>query len=580
MRRALVLAPVGAHRQVIVDALKRCGLDPLVVDQLDGLSTAERAGTMVAVVVSGAEVVPEQLVGQLRTGGLGWCPMVVAMVAEGPDSERAESLRSMGADAVIGHQGDAERLAESLRGILQTHATGAGASAGEGLTSSFGRYRSTPDGRFLEANQALVEMLGYDCLEELLAVDISRDVYVNPQVRHSLLAGPVDDFHMVEVDWKRKDGRPITVQVSARAVRDAQGRILAYEGVVQDVSRRRELEYQVQAAVVYSPIATMVVAGDGRIVSFNRAAEGLTGYGAGEMATIQQWADRLGLEPSGEQEATDGNQGAPAGWALPAGECRITRKDGQQRLVRFHVSSFPRGHIVQMLDVTEQRRAEEAAERRLRLLQRVIELHERDRQLIAYELHDGFCQQLSGAIMQFQAYQHLRESRPEEAARCFDKAMGQLGQSITEARRLIGGLRPPVLDESGIVGAVDYLVAEAAEDGGIRVLFNQNLGPKRLPSSVETCLFRIIQEAVRNARRYSQSRCVQVNLVQEGDEIVLSVHDGGGEGDPQPVAGGHFDLQGIRERAQWLGGTAQIQGRPGQGMQITVRLPLTTEPDR
>jgi signal transduction histidine kinase len=124
------------------------------------------------------------------------------------------------------------------------------------------------------------------------------------------------------------------------------------------------------------------------------------------------------------------------------------------------------------------------------------------------------------------------------------------------------------------VAAVDYLVAEAAEERGVSVLFNQNLGAKRLASPLETCLFRVIQESVRNARRYSKSDRVQIDLLEEAGTIVLKVQDWGVGFDPQQVESGHFGLEGIRERARWLGGEAQIESAPGVGTTVNVRLPL------
>jgi PAS domain S-box-containing protein len=343
---------------------------------------------------------------------------------------------------------------------------------------------------------------------------------------------------------------------------------------VEDVTRRKQADAQLRAAIVHSPIATGVLADDGRTVSYNEALEGLTGYTADELCTVDDWFQRLCPHPEYRKEVRELFDWMSRGDGPQTRELHITRKDGRERLVQFHISSFEGGQVIQMLDITKQRENEEALRNKQRMLHQLIELHERDRQLMAYELHDGFCQQLASAMMKFQAYQHLRAIDPDEAAKCFDGAMGWLGQSITEARRLIGGLRPPILDEAGIVAAVDYLVAEVAEDQGVRVLFNQNLGCKRLASPLETCLFRIIQESVRNARRYSKSHCVHIDLMEGDDAIVLKVQDWGVGFDTEMVEAGHFGLQGIRERARWLGGHAEIESAPGRGTCITVRLPL------
>ena len=112
----------------------------------------------------------------------------------------------------------------------------------------FGMYRSTPDGRFTMVNRTLAEMLGYASVEELLGTDIARDIYREPRVRDRLIAdaGPIDIHHVQEVEWKRKDGSPITVRLSGHTVRDERGDVLAYEMIVEDATERRALEEQLR----------------------------------------------------------------------------------------------------------------------------------------------------------------------------------------------------------------------------------------------------------------------------------------------------------------------------------------------
>jgi PAS domain S-box-containing protein len=112
----------------------------------------------------------------------------------------------------------------------------------------FGIYRSTPEGRLLMANQALVETLGYGSPEELLALDMSTALYQQPEQRRRLLelyAGQ-EDFRGVEVGWKRKDGTPITVRLSGRPVRGPGGVVAALEVFVEDVTERLALEDQLR----------------------------------------------------------------------------------------------------------------------------------------------------------------------------------------------------------------------------------------------------------------------------------------------------------------------------------------------
>lgn len=105
--------------------------------------------------------------------------------------------------------------------------------------AGYGIYVSTPSGRFLDVNAALVNMLGYDSEEELYALDLSRDVYVDPEERTRLrerTPASGDYLAWLQTRWRRKDGTPITVRLSVRSVYDEDGRIQCYEGIAEDVT--------------------------------------------------------------------------------------------------------------------------------------------------------------------------------------------------------------------------------------------------------------------------------------------------------------------------------------------------------
>lgn len=114
----------------------------------------------------------------------------------------------------------------------------------------YGIYRSTPEGRFLSVNPALVNMLRYDSEEEVLALDIARDVYADGGLRERLIEQHRDAEQVVgaEVEWKRKDGTPFTVRLSGRPVREARRGVVAFEMIAEDVTERRALEDQLRHA--------------------------------------------------------------------------------------------------------------------------------------------------------------------------------------------------------------------------------------------------------------------------------------------------------------------------------------------
>jgi signal transduction histidine kinase len=145
---------------------------------------------------------------------------------------------------------------------------------------------------------------------------------------------------------------------------------------------------------------------------------------------------------------------------------------------------------------------------------------------------------------------------------------------MDEARRLISGLRPPILDESGIVAAVDYLICEHEKLGDPKIEFIHNVQFDRLALPLETAVFRIVQETLTNACQHSRSEKVRVELLQRRGHIQIQVQDWGIGFDPEKVEENRFGLQGIRERARLLGGLVSIDTAPGRGTRITTELPL------
>ncbi len=242
--------------------------------------------------------------------------------------------------------------------------------------------------------------------------------------------------------------------------------------------------------------------------------------------------------------------------------------------VECHLYPSAEGLTVYFRDVTERKRAQEALQRQHRTLKHMLRASDHERQLIAYDIHDGLAQQLAGAIMQFQVYDHLKGSRPDEAQKAYDGGVTLLRQAHFEARRLISGVRPPILDESGILAAIAHLVNEQSFQGGPQINFRSNVKFHRLAPVEENAIYRIIQEALANAAKHSKSEMVQITLRQRGQRVSLEIQDWGVGFDPKTVRRNRFGLAGVRERARLLGGKCRIESRPGQGTRIVVQLPV------
>jgi PAS domain S-box-containing protein len=230
--------------------------------------------------------------------------------------------------------------------------------------------------------------------------------------------------------------------------------------------------------------------------------------------------------------------------------------------------------IVICTDITQERLATEAVEKEQQLLRQLLELHEGERKLIAYEIHDGFAQQLTGALYRLQAFREAFARDPAEAWKGFDAGLRLITHAIDETRRLISGLRPPILDESGIIQAIEYLIYEHQRHDGPAIEFVHDVAFERLAPPLESAIFRIVQESLQNARQHSRSDKVHLRMSQRGDRIHIDIRDCGVGFSAEKVEERRFGLQGIRERVRLLDGNVVINSAPGKGTHIRVELPL------
>jgi signal transduction histidine kinase len=213
---------------------------------------------------------------------------------------------------------------------------------------------------------------------------------------------------------------------------------------------------------------------------------------------------------------------------------------------------------------------------RSRLVNKILSVAERQRSSMAAELHDGPIQGLTRLGLSLERGQlRLRRGRPEEAARLLAEAQEVLAGEVQALRRIMATLRPPVLEERGLVSALSDYVEVVREQAGITCTLAARL-PARLPEDQEIVLYRVAQEALTNVARHARASRARVELVETADAVVLEVHDDGVGFDPAAeLVGGldHFGLAGMRERVELAGGTWTVWSRPGAGTVLTATLP-------
>jgi signal transduction histidine kinase len=200
---------------------------------------------------------------------------------------------------------------------------------------------------------------------------------------------------------------------------------------------------------------------------------------------------------------------------------------------------------------------------------RLVRLREEERRRIRRDLHDGLGPALAGLTFTIDAARNLAESDLTRADELLASATDQIQSLIADVRRLIYGLRPPTLDELGLVASLRGLASHDGSDGPrIHVDAPDVLPP--LDAAVEVAAYRIVQEAVTNVARHAHARRCTIRIVLEPAALLLDVTDDGrGFADRRAGVG----LQAMRERALELGGTYDVSSTPGVGTTVSVRLP-------
>jgi two-component system sensor histidine kinase DegS len=197
---------------------------------------------------------------------------------------------------------------------------------------------------------------------------------------------------------------------------------------------------------------------------------------------------------------------------------------------------------------------------------------------LARDLHDGPAQTLAAALFGVDLAVSALDRAPAAAREELLAARALVRDALDDVRALMTGLRPRLLEERGLVVALNALAAMPPLWGTKVLVETRGIGmAERLPAEVELALFRIAQEAVSNARRHGAASRAQVSLtVSRGVAELLVVDDGRGflcePGISWPVGG--EGLPGMRERAELLGGTLLVESAPGAGTRIEVTLPL------
>lgn len=208
--------------------------------------------------------------------------------------------------------------------------------------------------------------------------------------------------------------------------------------------------------------------------------------------------------------------------------------------------------------------------------EKLILAREEERRRLRRDLHDGLGPTLASLSQRIDAASSLVTRQPQEAVALLQTIKGQMRSSISDLRRLVYALRPPVLDEFGLVLALREHTVPSQQSSGVQISLS---APEVLPplsAATEVAAFRIVEEALTNVMRHAQAQQCEICLeLTDTGKLVITITDNG-RGLPEMYQAG-VGMHSMRERAEELGGTFTIQTRPTGGTMVSVSLPISKE---
>ncbi|MEA3212739.1 MAG: hypothetical protein QOE70_5796 [Chthoniobacter sp.] len=376
---------------------------------------------------------------------------------------------------------------------------------------------------------------------------------------------------------------------------DESGRVVRMFGTTQDITERQLAEETLRASEAkFRRLLDSNIIGvvfwtlQGDILDANDLFLNMVGYTREDLRQgILNWNNLTPLEYARVDEKAIGELIA-TGTSAPF-EKEYIRKDGSRISVLIGSallearkdtgSSF-------VMDISERKQAERQVEHFAELFQalshHLLHIQEEERRHLARELHDEIGQTLTAAKLNLKII--APEVPPAVAGRVED-SIQILDRLLQQVRQLSLDLRPPLLDELGLVPALRWLADQQAQLAGLRVTFTANVDHLEMDLLTRTACFRVAQEAITNAIRHARAATVTVELRAEPNRVWLVVQDDGGGFDKdamqQRAAGGaSIGLLSMNERASLLGGELEVSSAPDRGTEIRAWFPLAPpEPD-
>ena len=453
--------------------------------------------------------------------------------------------------------------------------------------ATIGLYRTTPDGRILLANPTLIRMLGYSSFEEIARRNLETEGFEPSYSRSQFRASLETEGRIIglESSWTKLDGSVIYVRESARAIRDASGKVLYYEGTVEDITERKQAEEALRQSKVNLRLlveSTNAVPWQADIQTWlftyvGPQAERLLGYPAAKWYEKDFWTEHI--HPDDRARAIEACREGSQSCRNFEFEYRMIAASGESVWVHDIVNcecmegkpALLRGF---MIDITARKHSEEALRR---LADRLTSAQEDERRRISRSLHDEAGQSLTALSVRLHRLEKrfAEQNGNDEGVGTELAELREIAQSTQEGlRNMAHRLHPSVLEHFGLTEAARGFLHDVGADSRVEMLAAVEPDFPRFSPTEESTIYRIMQEAVTNALRHAAARRIRVTFGGEEEAALITIEDDGSGFDVSATrAINGIGIVSMRERAEMIGGQLLISSRKGKGTRVMLRVP-------
>lgn len=449
---------------------------------------------------------------------------------------------------------------------------------------------SDANGRIMDVNDAATGLTGYSKLDLIpkLIQDLDSVIDISAYQKYFNRIQRGDSFTR-EIAIRRKDGQTIYAEFNSQRMTLAG--IPCIHTTARDITARRESEEALrQSEAKYRELVqnanSLIVRFDteGRIKFFNEFAQQFFGYSEEEIVGRSMLDTILpSVRSNGRSIAAQIQDFMRDPDKYPTNELENLRRNGERVWVTWTNRPIlnAEGQVVEFLwvgvDATERNQSRQQIQR---LTHELIKAQENERYRIARDLHDHIAQDLSSLKIHLKTFFDTQPGMDEASQRMMDETAAILQRSISDVRNLAYDLRPPGLDQLGLVRTLFLYCDDFAQSNNLKIDFiAAGLDDLVLDEDIQINLYRLIQEALHNVKKHAEAHGVTIRLVTSSPNLMLRIIDDGKGFDvngwrAKSYKEKRMGLQSMIERVGLLGGTIDIRSRPKKGAGIFISIPI------